>query len=104
VLAERIRVAIEQRVFDLGDGRTVQRSCSLGFASFPFSIAHPEALTWEQVVAVADQALSRAMRAGSNRWLGVSASDTAAEGQFRQRPGNTLEQWIEDGTVTIEGK
>ena len=104
VLAERIRVAIEQRVFDLGDGRTVQRSCSLGFASFPFSIAHPEALTWEQVVAVADQALSRAMRAGSNRWVGVSASDTAAEAQFRQRPGNTLEQWIEDGTVTTEGK
>ena len=104
VLAERIRVAIEQRAFDLGDGRTVQRSCSLGFASFPFSIAHPEALTWEQVVAVADQALSRAMRAGSNRWLGVSASDSAAEGQFRQRPGNTLEQWIEDGTVTTEGK
>jgi diguanylate cyclase (GGDEF)-like protein len=104
VLAERIRVAIEQRVFDLGDGRTVQRSCSLGFASFPFSIAYPGALTWEQVVAVADQALSRAMRAGSNRWVGVSASETAAEEQFRQRPGNTLEQWIEDGTVTTEGK
>ena len=104
VLAERIRVAIEQRVFDLGDGRTVQRSCSLGFASFPFSIAYPAALTWEQVVAVADQALSRAMRAGSNRWVGVSASDTAAEEQFRQRPGNTLEQWIEDGTATTEGK
>ena len=82
----------------------MQRSCSLGFASFPFSIAHPEALTWEQVVAVADQALSRAMRAGPNRWVGVSASETAAEGQFRQRPGNTLEQWIEDGTVTTEGK
>jgi diguanylate cyclase (GGDEF)-like protein len=104
VLAERIRVAIEQRVFDLGDGRTVQRSCSLGFASFPFSIAYPGALTWEQVVAVADQALSRAMRAGSNRWVGVSSSDTAAEAQFRQRPGNTLEQWIEDGTVTTEVK
>jgi diguanylate cyclase (GGDEF)-like protein len=104
VLAERIRAAIEQRVFDLGDGRTVQRTCSLGFASFPFSIAHPDALTWEQVVAVADQALSRAMRAGSNRWVGVSASDTAAKEQFRQRPGNLLEQWIEDGTVTTESK
>ena len=90
VLAERIRAAIEQRVFELGDGRTVQRSCSLGFASFPFSIAHPEALTWEQVVAIADQALYRAKRAGPNRWVGVSASETAAEEQFRQRPGNTL--------------
>ena len=102
VLAERTRAAIEQRVFDLGDGRTVQRTCSLGFASFPFSIAHPEALTWEQVVAIADQALYRAKRAGANKWIGVSASDTATEEQLRPRPGNTLEQWIEDGTATTE--
>ena len=102
VLAERTRAAIEQRVFDLGDGRTVQRTCSLGFASFPFSIAHPEALTWEQVVAIADQALYRAKRAGANKWIGVSASDTATEEQLRPRPVNTLEQWIEDGTATTE--
>ena len=104
VLAERVRAAIEQRVFEFSDGRTVQRTCSLGFASFPFSIAHPDALTWEQVVAIADQALYRAMRAGPNRWIGVSASDTAAAEQFRPRPGNTLEQWIEDGTVTTESR
>jgi diguanylate cyclase (GGDEF)-like protein len=102
VLAERVRAAIEQRVFEFSDGRTAQRTCSLGFASFPFSIAHPDALTWEQVMTVADQALNRAMRAGSNRWVGVSASDTAAAEQFRPRPGNTLEQWIEDGTATTE--
>jgi diguanylate cyclase (GGDEF)-like protein len=102
VLAERIRTAIEQRVFELGDGHTVQRTCSIGFASFPFSIAYPDALTWEQVVALADQALARAKRAGSNKWLGVTSSDTAAEERFRPRPGNTLEQWIEDGTVTTE--
>jgi diguanylate cyclase (GGDEF)-like protein len=102
VLAERIRTAIEQRVFELGEGHTVQRTCSIGFASFPFSVAYPDALTWEQVVAVVDQALYRAKRAGSNKWVGVTASDTAAEEQFRQRPGNTLEQWIEDGTVTTE--
>lgn len=104
VLAERIRAAIEARVFELGDGRTVQRPCSLGFASFPFSVAYPDALTWEQVVAIADQALYRAKRAGSNKWVGVSASETATEDQFRPRPGNTLEQWIEDGTVTTEAK
>jgi len=104
VLAERVRAAIEQRVFEFSDGRTVQRTCSLGFASFPFSIAHPDALTWEQVVAIADLALYRAMRAGPNRWIGVSASDTAAAEQFRLRPGNTLEQWIEDGTATTESR
>jgi len=102
VLAERIRTAIEQRVFELGDGHTLQRTCSIGYAAFPFSVAYPDALTWEQVVAVVDQALARAKQAGSNTWVGVTSSDTAAEEQFRPRPGNTLEQWIEDGTVTTE--
>jgi diguanylate cyclase (GGDEF)-like protein len=102
VLAERIRLAIEQRAFDVGDGRVIHRSCSVGFASFPFSLTHPEALMWEQVVAVADQALYRAKRSGANAWLGVVASEDAAADQFGPRVGNTLEQWIADGTVTLE--
>jgi diguanylate cyclase (GGDEF)-like protein len=102
VLAERIRTAIEAREFELGDGRAVRRTCSIGFASFPFSIAHPDILTWEQVVAVADQALHRAKSTGANKWMGVSTSETATEPQLRPRTGNSLEQWIQDGTVTTE--
>ena len=103
VLAERIRAAIEAREFELGDGRAVRRTCSIGFASFPFSIAHPDIVTWEQVVAIADQALHRAKSAGPNKWMGVSTSETATEPQLRPRTGNSLEQWIQDGTVTVEG-
>jgi diguanylate cyclase (GGDEF)-like protein len=102
VLAERIRAAIEAREFDLGDGGGVWRTCSIGFASFPFAIAHPDVLTWEQVVAVADQALHRAKSAGPNKWMGVSASETATEAQLRPRAGNSLDQWMQDGTVTTE--
>jgi diguanylate cyclase (GGDEF)-like protein len=102
VLAERIRAAVDQHPFDLGDGRTLRRSCSIGYAPLPFAPAHPNALSWEQVVAVADQALQRAKKAGANAWLGVTASETAAAEQFRPRIGNTLEQWIADGTVTVE--
>lgn len=102
VLAERIRASVEHRAFEVGDGRTVHRSCTVGFASYPFSPAHPEALTWEQVVAVADQALYRAKRGGANAWLGVSASEDANEAQLQPRAGNTIEQWIADGTATVE--
>jgi diguanylate cyclase (GGDEF)-like protein len=102
VLAERIRAAIEARDFDLGDGGGVRRTCSIGFASFPFSIAHPDVLTWEQVVAVADQALHRVKSTGPNKWMGVSASETATEPQLRPRTGNSLDQWMQDGTVTTE--
>ena len=33
VLAERIRASVEHRAFEVGDGRTVHRSCTVGFAS-----------------------------------------------------------------------
>jgi diguanylate cyclase (GGDEF)-like protein len=104
VLAERVRSAIEHRVFELGDGKAVHRSCSLGYATFPFSPLHVDALSWEQVMAVADQAMRRAKEAGANRWVGVSASEAASAEQFRPRVGNTLEQWIADGTVTTESR
>jgi diguanylate cyclase (GGDEF)-like protein len=104
VLVERIRAAIDAREFELGDGRAVRRTCSIGFASFPFSLAHPDILTWEQVVAIADQALQRAKSAGANKWVGVSASETATETQLNARSGNSLDRWIEDGTVTTESR
>jgi len=40
----------------------------VGFASYPFSPAQPDARSWEQVVALAVQALYRAKRVGGNRW------------------------------------
>jgi len=101
VLAERIRAALEAREFDLGDGRAARPTCSIGFASFPFSITHPDALSWEQVVAIADQALRRAKSLGPNTWMGVSASESATESQLRAQPG-TIDQWLTAGTVTVE--
>ena len=35
-LAERMRKAVESHDFDLGEGTTIKKTCSIGFASFPF--------------------------------------------------------------------
>ena len=100
-LAERIRSAIAQRTFDLGDGRTLRRACSVGVAAYPFSLAHVDALTWEQVAAVADQAMYQAKRAGANAWVSVAATGAATVEQL-QRPEENLSRWIADQVVTIE--
>jgi len=102
LLAERIRSSFDQRGFDLGEGRTIHRTCSIGFASYPFAEAYPEALTWEQVVAVADQAMYLAKRSGSNAWAGASANDRATDAPLKDRPGENLARWIADGIVTVE--
>ncbi|MFG6460459.1 two-component regulator propeller domain-containing protein [Roseateles sp. DXS20W] len=74
-LAERMRRAVCGRPFELPDGQTLTRSCSIGFACFPLSAAHPQALDWSTLIDVADGALYEAKRAGRDRWVGVISAD-----------------------------
>jgi diguanylate cyclase (GGDEF)-like protein len=73
ISAERIRMAIERHVFDIG-GQRVSVTCSVGFASFPVFPERPDEVSWEQVVALADDALYRAKQAGRNTWAGPDPS------------------------------
>jgi diguanylate cyclase (GGDEF)-like protein len=69
--AERLRQAVERHVTTLADGRPIRITCSIGFAAFPFDLAMPDALGWDAVVALADQAGYAAKRAGRNAWVGL---------------------------------
>ena len=77
-IAEKIRAAVESRLYALPDGGSLHVTCSIGYAPFPFSVKHPQALSWEQVIDRADQALYEAKRSGRNRAVGAGASRSAA--------------------------
>ncbi len=72
-LAERIRRGIEAVVFKLDNGQSLQRTCSIGLAAHPFYPNAPSALSWEQVVDVADRALYMAKQFGRNGWVYLSS-------------------------------
>lgn len=76
-MAERIRVAVAQYAFDLGDGQQLQKTCSIGYAVYPFYPHMPNSLTWEQVVDTADRALYAAKNAGRDCWVGVASKPGA---------------------------
>ena len=71
VLVERIRSRVAAHAFDLGDGTTIRRTCSIGFALMPFLCAEPDFMSWEEVVDVADHCLYAAKRSGRDGWVGV---------------------------------
>jgi diguanylate cyclase (GGDEF)-like protein len=75
-LAERIRERIEAHTFDLDDGRVAHATCSIGFACYPFMRSRIDALSWEQVISVADRALYMAKRTGRNAWVGFTSTAT----------------------------
>ena len=74
VLAERLRGVVAEQAFDIGDGKSLPVTCSVGFASFPFYAGEPRLANWSEVTRLADQALYVAKEGGRNRWAGIEAA------------------------------
>ncbi len=69
-LAERLRSRIMAHPVMLENGHTVQATCSIGFACFPFLRSRPHLHSWGNVLHLADTALFVAKRTGRNAWVG----------------------------------
>lgn len=73
-IAERIRRSIGDQPFELEGNKTLVKTGSIGFATFPFIELQPKALTWLQVVEIADQALYLSKNNGRNAWHGLAST------------------------------
>jgi diguanylate cyclase (GGDEF)-like protein len=102
VNAERIRRTFESCVIDVGGGRTVRCTCSVGYASYPFLPNDVRALTWEQVVALADDGLYLAKQRGRNRWVGVVAGSQAPPVRLDRNAADSVDAWLATGAVRLE--
>lgn len=101
LLAERIRQSIANHAFTLPDGSALKKTCSIGFACFPFLREAPAALTWEQVIDVADLALYAAKKSGRNRSVGVTASATTDPVGLHQQISRNLKAMVDNNEVTV---
>jgi diguanylate cyclase (GGDEF)-like protein len=99
-IAERIREAVASRPFSLGNGQTLPASVSVGFAAFPFLPAAPAAVTWLQVVGLADHALYMAKQAGRNTWFGL-ASTPKTQPAMRTNPQISVDQLVAMGALDV---
>ncbi|PCK05584.1 MAG: hypothetical protein COA42_18130 [Alteromonadaceae bacterium] len=93
VMAEKIRLAIEQHTFILDDGTHLQKTCSIGYACYPFFLNQPESVSWQQVLDIADTCLYAAKKSQRNAWVGLYAG-----------PDENCEQWDAEMLNAIEDK
>jgi len=71
-LASRVLSAVGDTPFVLEEkGESVRKTCSIGWAAFPWYQEDPQAVSYEEVRQMADRALGEAKLAGKNRAIGV---------------------------------
>lgn len=101
-LAERIRSRMEAHPFDLGDGQTLRRTCSVGFTFFPFLHSNPDLMGWEQVVDLADHCLYAAKRSGRNGWVGITAADGLDPVHLEERLASRIPELLDSGVLQVQ--
>jgi predicted signal transduction protein with EAL and GGDEF domain len=77
VFCRRILDAISSEPFDLGNKINVRKTCSIGWASYPWCGFAIDAICPEEAIEVADAALYDAKASGKNQSVGNVPSDIA---------------------------
>ena len=75
LIGQRLKEAVNAEMFEVGRGITLKKTCSIGFAAFPFFAHAPNELHWNRVVSFADRALVAAKAVGGNCWVGIEPRD-----------------------------
>jgi diguanylate cyclase (GGDEF)-like protein len=96
--AERIRQAVANAHIALNNGKVIQRTCSIGFASFPCDIHHPTILSMEQTLHIADHCLYTVKEQGRNGWAGIVDGDI--ENISPQALSNDIAELINQGALS----
>ena len=72
LLAQRVLSAVADTPIGLGgSGETMYRTCSLGWAAFPWFPDNPRAISYEEVLTLADRGLHKAKQLGKNKAVGI---------------------------------
>jgi diguanylate cyclase (GGDEF)-like protein len=98
LLSSRILTAINGADFDLGNGRRLTRSCSVGWAAFPWLPPACSDLSVDEVLRLTDRGLYLAKQRGRNQAVGlVAASNVRARSESEKYC--SLEQLVEDQVI-----
>ncbi len=77
------------------DGITVQQTCSIGWAAFPWYPSEPDGVSMEAVLSLADRAVYEAKATGGNRGVGVLPCKEGHQGFIAVAGDNSAEYTVQ---------
>jgi diguanylate cyclase (GGDEF)-like protein len=97
VLAGRVMQSVGSDPFDLGGGHKVRRTCSVGWAPFPWYPDSTRTFAFTEVLKLADRAMYLSKQSGRNRSVGVLPAGLYAD------LGSRNGEWWEKPLTEAEG-
>ncbi len=97
VLAGRVMQSVGSEPFDLGGGHKIRRTCSVGWAPFPWYPDSTRTFAFTEVLKLADRAMYLAKQSGRNRSVGVLPAGSYTE------VGGRNGEWWEKPLTEAEG-
>ena len=102
-LAARVLANVAREPFEIkGAGVSLYRTCSIGWAAFPWDTEAPGDVSYEEVLGLADKALYEAKRSGRNQAVGAVPADGDAE--LVGAPVSDGGAYMRDGKQGVEAK
>jgi diguanylate cyclase (GGDEF)-like protein len=101
--AHQILDLVSSHEFTLGErsGKTLRKTCSVGYAPFPFHSEDMQGIGFEQVIALADLGLYHAKRNGRNRATGVLPAGRLPAPDQLSRMLGSLEYGVRKGYLRL---
>ncbi|MFT5164526.1 MAG: diguanylate cyclase (GGDEF)-like protein [Alteromonadaceae bacterium] len=99
VMSERLREVVAGHSFSVGEGLTINKTCSIGYATYPFIGKLPESASWEQVVSIADHALYTAKENGRNAWVGLTVTPDVDDSEVVKQSITNTAALVADNTL-----
>jgi diguanylate cyclase (GGDEF)-like protein len=101
--SERIRKTVQETPFKLSTGKTINKTCSVGFVPYPFVDGKPSIMDVEQTINVADRALYYAKNRGRNKSVGVfPCIEKPLDDSRIKKILDTFEQAVTDNDILLK--
>jgi diguanylate cyclase (GGDEF)-like protein len=90
LLAQRVLSTVADTPFTLGKtGGTISRTCSMGWAAFPWFPDDPRAVSYEEVLTIADRGLNHAKQSGRNQAVGMQSAAREKSAAAEEKPNTS---------------